>query len=101
VLDTGAEQTVVSREVARRHGIVPITYMQSAGVGDIGLRGLQVGRLETLEVGDLKVKNVPCLIKNPPLGGLPQREQPMLQTDAAINPGNSGGPLLNVRNNDV
>jgi predicted aspartyl protease len=74
VLDTGAEQTVVSRETARRHGIVPITYMQSAGVGDIGLRGLQVGRLDTLEVGDLKVKNVPCLIKNPPLGGLPQRE---------------------------
>lgn len=32
-----------------------------------------------------------------PIGGLPQREQPMLQTDAAINPGNSGGPLLNVR----
>jgi serine protease Do len=32
-----------------------------------------------------------------PLGGLPQREQPMLQTDAAINPGNSGGPLLNIR----
>src|SRR5262249_50190710 len=32
-----------------------------------------------------------------PFGDLPQREQPMLQTDAAINPGNSGGPLLNVR----
>ncbi len=32
-----------------------------------------------------------------PLGGVPGREQPMLQTDAAINPGNSGGPLLNVR----
>jgi serine protease Do len=32
-----------------------------------------------------------------PLGGVPQREQPMLQTDAAINPGNSGGPLLNIR----
>jgi serine protease Do len=29
--------------------------------------------------------------------GIPGREQPMLQTDAAINPGNSGGPLLNVR----
>src|SRR5262245_12404635 len=29
--------------------------------------------------------------------GVPQREQPMLQTDAAINPGNSGGPLLNAR----
>ena len=32
-----------------------------------------------------------------PLGGVPGREQNMLQTDAAINPGNSGGPLLNVR----
>ena len=32
-----------------------------------------------------------------PFGGIPGREQPMLQTDAAINPGNSGGPLLNVR----
>ena len=32
-----------------------------------------------------------------PMGGVPGREQPMLQTDAAINPGNSGGPLLNVR----
>ena len=32
-----------------------------------------------------------------PLGGVPGREQDMLQTDAAINPGNSGGPLLNIR----
>src|SRR3954451_25403238 len=34
---------------------------------------------------------------NRPFGGVSQREQNMLQTDAAINPGNSGGPLLNVR----
>ncbi len=34
---------------------------------------------------------------NRPFGGVAQREQSMLQTDAAINPGNSGGPLLNVR----
>jgi predicted aspartyl protease/Flp pilus assembly protein TadD len=74
VLDTGAEQTVVSRDIARRRGIVPITYIQSAGVGDVGLRGLQVGRIDTLEIGDLKVRNVPCLIKNPPLGDLPSRE---------------------------
>ena len=32
-----------------------------------------------------------------PFGGVAQRTQPMLQTDAAINPGNSGGPLLNIR----
>lgn len=74
ILDTGAEQTVISRDVARRRGVIPITYMQSAGVGDVGLRGLQVGRLDTLEIGELKVRNVPCLIKNPPLGGLPGRE---------------------------
>jgi predicted aspartyl protease len=74
VVDTGAELTVVSPQVARRAGIVPITYMQSAGVGDIGLRGLQVGRLDSLQVGTLTVRNVPVLIKNPPLGGLPRRE---------------------------
>jgi tetratricopeptide (TPR) repeat protein len=74
ILDTGAEQTVISRDVARRRGVVPITYMQTAGVGDVGLRGLQVGRLDRLEVGDLSVRNVPCLIKNPPLRGLPGRE---------------------------
>lgn len=74
VLDTGAEQTVISRDVARRRSIAPITYMQSAGVGHIGLRGLQVGRIDQLEFGALKVRNVPCLIKNPPLGGLPGRE---------------------------
>jgi Flp pilus assembly protein TadD/predicted aspartyl protease len=74
ILDTGAEQTVVSRDLARKRGIAPITYMQSAGVGDVGLRGLQVGRIDVLEVGELKVRNVPCLIKNPPLGELPGRE---------------------------
>jgi len=74
VLDTGAEQTVVSRELARKRGVVPITYMQTAGVGDVGLRGLQVGRIDSLQVGELKVRNVPCLIKNPPLNDLPSRE---------------------------
>jgi tetratricopeptide (TPR) repeat protein len=74
VLDTGAEQTVLTRDVARNRGVIPITYMQSAGVGDVGLRGLQVGRIDTMEIGGLTVRNVPCLIKNPPLGGLPSRE---------------------------
>jgi len=74
VLDTGAEQTVVSRDIARRRGIIPVTVVQSAGVGDIGLRGLQIGRIDELEVGDMKVRNVPCLIKSPPLTELPSRE---------------------------
>ena len=74
LLDTGAERTVISLEVARRRGVPPITSMQTAGVGGVGLRGLEVGRIDTLEIGGLKVHNVPCLIKNPPLGGLPARE---------------------------
>jgi tetratricopeptide (TPR) repeat protein len=74
VLDTGAEQTVVSRDLARKRGILPITYMQTAGVGDVGFRGLEVGRIDSLEIGGLQVRNVPCLIKNPPLGDLPSRE---------------------------
>jgi Flp pilus assembly protein TadD/predicted aspartyl protease len=74
VLDTGAERTIISLDVARRRGVMPITTMQTAGVGDVGVRGLQAGRIDVLQIGDLKVHNVPCLIKNPPLGGLPARE---------------------------
>src|SRR5215470_9155567 len=39
VVDTGAENTVISRSTAQRLGITPITYTLSAGVGDVGLRG--------------------------------------------------------------
>jgi predicted aspartyl protease len=75
VLDTGAEETVISEETARRIGVRPITYTLSAGVGDVGLRGLQLGRLDTLELGTLTVKNVPVLIKNPGLGArIPKKE---------------------------
>jgi tetratricopeptide (TPR) repeat protein len=74
VLDTGAERTVISLDVARRRGVASITSIQSAGVGEVGLRGLDVGRIDLLEVGGLRMRNVPCLIKNPPLGGLPARE---------------------------
>ncbi len=71
VLDTGAEHTVMSRDLARRRHVPPITVMQTAGVGDTGMRELQIGRIDTLEVGDLVVRNLPCMIKNPPLVGLP------------------------------
>ncbi|MEO7272260.1 MAG: aspartyl protease family protein [Vicinamibacterales bacterium] len=74
VLDTGAEQTVISRDVARRAGVAAITYTESAGVGDAGFRGLQIGRIDTLEMAGMKVRNIPALIKNPPLGTIPGRE---------------------------
>jgi tetratricopeptide (TPR) repeat protein/predicted aspartyl protease len=74
VLDTGSENTVVSQRTASRLSITPITYTLTAGVGERGLRGLQLARIDSFEVGSLKLRNVPCLIKNPPLKDIPVRE---------------------------
>jgi Flp pilus assembly protein TadD/predicted aspartyl protease len=74
VVDTGAENTVIAEVTARRLGVAPITYTLSAGVGETGLRGLQLARLDSLEIGTLKLKNVPCIIKSPPLRDLPTTE---------------------------
>ncbi|MGE3273705.1 MAG: aspartyl protease family protein [Vicinamibacterales bacterium] len=74
VLDTGSEQTTISRQVAAARGVRPITYTLSAGVGEVGLRGLQLGRIDTFEIGDLKIRNVPVLIKAPALRNIPKRE---------------------------
>jgi Flp pilus assembly protein TadD/predicted aspartyl protease len=74
IVDTGSENTVVSRQTAQRLAINPITVTLSAGVGEIGLRGLQLARIDSFEVGTLKIRNVPCLIKNPPLRDIPVRE---------------------------
>src|SRR3954470_16897007 len=78
VVDTGAENTVLSRPTAQRLGVTPITYTLSAGVGDVGLRGLQLARINTLELGPLKLRNVPCLIKDPPLRDIPVKEMESL-----------------------
>lgn len=74
VLDTGSEMTTISRQTASASGVRPITYTLSAGVGEIGLRGLQLARLDSLEIGTLKLSNVPTIIKAPPLRGVPKRE---------------------------
>ncbi len=74
VLDTGSEETVISRETAQRQKIRPITYTLSAGVGEVGLRGLELARINSLDIGTLQVRNLPVLIKNPALRGIPKRE---------------------------
>jgi predicted aspartyl protease len=74
ILDTGSEETVISRDTAQRANITAITYTLSAGVGEVGLRGLQLSRIDRLDIGDLQIRNVPVLIKNPALRGLPKRE---------------------------
>src|SRR5204863_1926776 len=74
VVDTGAENTVITEVTARRLGVAPITYTLSAGVGETGLRGLQLARVDSLELGTLKLRNVPVIIKSPPLRDLPTTE---------------------------
>ena len=74
VVDTGAENTVITEVTARRLGVAPITYTLSAGVGETGLRGLQLARIDSLELGTLKLRNVPVIIKSPPLRDLPTSE---------------------------
>jgi tetratricopeptide (TPR) repeat protein len=74
VLDTGSEETVLSRETAQRERIRPVTYTLSAGVGEVGLRGLQLASAKVIEFGTLQIRNLPVLIKNPALRGLPKRE---------------------------
>lgn len=74
VLDTGSELTTISRQTASSGAVRPITYTLSAGVGEVGLRGLQLGRLDTLEIGTMQLSNVPALIKAPALRGIPRRE---------------------------
>ncbi|MGE0448092.1 MAG: aspartyl protease family protein [Vicinamibacterales bacterium] len=78
VVDTGSENTVLTRPTAQRAGVTPITYTLSAGVGEVGLRGLQLARINKLEVGGLKLRNVPCVIKDPPLRDLPKQESESL-----------------------
>jgi tetratricopeptide (TPR) repeat protein len=78
VVDTGAENTILSGPTAQRLGVTPITYTLSAGVGDVGLRGLQLARINTLELGPLKLRNVACMIKDPPLRNLPVKESESL-----------------------
>ena len=74
VVDTGSENTVITRTTAQRRGVTPVTYTLSAGVGRVGLRGLQLARIDSLELGSLKLRNIPCLIKNPPLRDIPVKE---------------------------
>ena len=74
ILDTGSEESVLSRETASRERVRAVTYTLSAGVGEVGLRGLQLARVKSLDFGTLQVRNLPVLIKNPALRGIPKRE---------------------------
>jgi predicted aspartyl protease len=72
VLDTGAERTGISRELAMRVGVRPMTTTLTAGVGGPTWRRVALGRIDSLEVGSLRVRNVPVSIRTPAFGGTPR-----------------------------
>ena len=74
VVDTGAESTVITEPTARRLGVAPIACTLTR-VGETGLRdcGWRASGLSS-ELGTLKLRNVPCIIKSPPLRDLPSSE---------------------------
>jgi len=76
VLDTGSERTGLSDATARRAGVGTITSTLTAGVGIPALRRLDMGRAETVEVGALRMRNVPVAIRGRVRNALPrwQRE---------------------------
>ena len=78
VVDTGAEQMVLSQETAAAVDVRPLMQTISAGVGEVGFRGLELGRVDSLQLGSFEVRNVPAIIKNPPLSlvGIPSRRVP-------------------------
>jgi predicted aspartyl protease len=63
LLDTGANQSVVSRSFARRLGLTPLPGAASTGSGFTGIKNpLQVAVLPTLQIGGATVRNVVLLI---------------------------------------
>jgi Flp pilus assembly protein TadD len=69
VLDTGAERTGISPELASAAAIRTVTSTLTAGVGRPGVRRIRLGRADIVELGTLKVRNVPVAIRAPVVGG--------------------------------
>lgn len=81
-LDTGTDQTILTPAIARRADVPTTAAVQSAGVGILGLgyRDLQLGRIEQVQIGALRIRQVPAVVKDPALATLPRPE------GAAISP---------------
>ncbi len=72
VLDTGSERTGISNGTARRARVGSVAATISAGVGPVRLRRLDLGRADTIEVGSLRIRNVPVSIRTLEGGQFPQ-----------------------------
>ncbi len=75
-LDTGTDLTILTPAIAARANVQASTALQSAGVGalNLGFRDLQLGRVDQIQIGAFRVRNVPAVVKDPALIGLPRPE---------------------------
>ena len=72
VLDTSTERTGISLDLAYRARIATVTSTLTAGVGRAALRRVQLGRADRLDIGTLRMRNVPVSIRNPAVDGAPR-----------------------------
>ena len=72
VLDTGSERTGLPDVTARRAGVNSVTATVSAGVGVATLGRLELGRADSIEVGTLRIRNVPVTIRSVGHGTIPR-----------------------------
>jgi Flp pilus assembly protein TadD len=69
ILDTGAERTGISPDLASTANVRTVSTTLTAGVGRSGVRRIRLGRADSVELGTLKVRNVPVAIRAPGVGG--------------------------------
>ncbi len=72
VLDTGAERTAITPELAARTGVRLLGSTLAAGVGSAAWRRVGLARLDTLDVGGVRFRNVPVSVRAPAPGGAPR-----------------------------
>lgn len=72
VLDTGAERTGISPDVASRVGARMVSSTLTSGVGAPAWRRVGLATVSRLEIGSLRVRNVPVAVRNPVFGGAPR-----------------------------
>ena len=72
VLDTGAERTAITPELATQAGVRVMGSTLSAGVGSAAWRRIGLARVDTLDFGGIRVRNVPVSVRAPAPGGAPR-----------------------------
>ncbi len=69
VVDTGAERTGISTATAARAHLHAVTSTLIAGVGIARLQRVKLARADIVEVGPLRLRNVPVSVRDVPRGG--------------------------------